>query len=121
MVVTRYYGGIKLGTGGLARAYSGTAREAIEKGKIVEAKQFLRIQITFDYGLIGKIENTITQQNILIADKVYNEKVVFDILVEQNKSDEIIESLVNITANQIIITEMDSQYYLKDGSNIHEL
>ncbi len=121
VVVTRYYGGIKLGTGGLARAYSGTAREAIEKGKIVEAKLFLRIQMVFDYGLIGKIENTLIQQNILVAGKSYNEKVAFDILVEQYKSEEIIESLVNITANQITITEMDSQYYLQDGSNIHEL
>ncbi|KUK72888.1 MAG: Uncharacterized protein XD91_1025 [Clostridiales bacterium 38_11] len=121
VVVTRYFGGIKLGTGGLARAYSGTAREAIGKGKIVEAKQFIQTQLVFDYGLIGKIENTLIHQNIVIADKVYKEKVVFNILVEQKDSDEISESLVNLTAGQITITELGSRYYLQDGAQLHEI
>ncbi|MDP3387986.1 MAG: YigZ family protein [Eubacteriales bacterium] len=121
VVVTRYFGGIKLGTGGLARAYSGTAREAVEMGKIVEARQFLRIQLAFDYGLIGKIENSLTHQSILIADKIYGEKVMFEILVEQDSYDGIIENIINLTAGQIAINELDCRYYLQDGFRIHEI
>lgn len=121
VVVTRYFGGIKLGTGGLARAYSGTAREAIEKGKIVEAKQYVKTRLEFDYGLIGKIENSLTHQKILVADKAFKEKVEFVILVEQDASDEISQSLINLTANQIAITELGCRYYLQDGAAIHEI
>jgi uncharacterized YigZ family protein len=121
VVVTRYYGGIKLGTGGLARAYSGTAREAIEKGKIVEAKQYVKTRLEFDYGLIGKIENALTHQKILVADKAFKEKVEFIILVEQDASDEISRSLVNLTANQIAITELECRHYLQDGAAVHEI
>ena len=121
VVVTRYFGGIKLGTGGLARAYAGAARDAVEKGKIVEAKQFSRIRLGFDYSLIGKIENTLSQKKTLITEKVFDEKVAFVILAEKDEVTELLENLVNLTANQIAATELESQYYLKDGSNIYDI
>lgn len=121
VVVTRYFGGIKLGTGGLARAYAGASRDAVEKGKIVEAKQFIRIKLLFDYSLIGKIENTLSQKKTLIAEKTFDEKVAFVILAEKDEATELLENLVNLTANQIAATELESQYYLKDGNNIYAL
>ena len=67
VVVTRYFGGIKLGAGGLVRAYSKSAKSTLENSLISQKKIFIPIEILFDYSFLGKIQNDISTRNILAS------------------------------------------------------
>jgi len=76
-IVVRYFGGIKLGAGGLIRAYSKSTSEALKQATITQKCETYRFQIIFDYSFIGKLDYYITQNNILVLDKQYDEKVTY--------------------------------------------
>lgn len=76
-IVVRYFGGIKLGAGGLIRAYSKSTSEALKHAVITQKCDTFRFQITFDYSFIGKLDYYISQNNIIILDKQYEEKVTY--------------------------------------------
>lgn len=97
IVVTRYYGGIKLGVGGLVRAYLKGAKIGITSGRIVEKKLFNKVDITFDYSLQGKIENELSKFQCEISKKTYSDKVLFEIYVEKESLENLMELISNIT------------------------
>lgn len=97
IVVTRYYGGIKLGVGGLVRAYLKGAKGGVLSGKIVEKRLFHKVELEFDYNLQGKIENELSKFDCEIENKYYTDKVKFDIYVEKEKLDNLIDLVSNIT------------------------
>ena len=72
--VVRYYGGIKLGAGGLIRAYSGAASSAIQSAKKVEEVALLIYNITYSYDLVGQVESYL-RKNGTIIDTIYDNKV----------------------------------------------
>lgn len=76
-IVVRYFGGIKLGAGGLIRAYSKSTSEALKHAVIMQKCDTFRFQITFDYSFIGKLDYYISQNNIIVLDKQYEEKVTY--------------------------------------------
>lgn len=76
-IVVRYFGGIKLGAGGLIRAYSKSTSEALKHAVITQKCDTFRFQITFDYSFIGKLDYYISQNNIIVLDKQYEEKVTY--------------------------------------------
>jgi len=76
-IVVRYFGGIKLGAGGLIRAYSKSTSEALKHTVITQKCDTFRFQITFDYSFIGKLDYYVSQNNILVLDKQYEEKVTY--------------------------------------------
>ena len=81
LVVTRYFGGIKLGTGGLVRAYSQSARIALEAGKIIERRPFLSFEIKTEYALAGKFQREFERRGHHLKSTVYEEKVALTVLV----------------------------------------
>ena len=83
-VVVRYFGGIKLGTGGLVRAYSSSVQEALQKAMIVEEAIFQKYEIKFSYDLIGKLDNYFRKNNIEVVEKEYEELVRYEFVVEQD-------------------------------------
>ena len=76
-IVVRYFGGIKLGAGGLIRAYSKSTSEALKHTVITQKCDTFRFQITFDYSFIEKLDYYVSQNNILVLDKQYEEKVTY--------------------------------------------
>lgn len=115
VVVTRYFGGVLLGAGGLARAYSKSAKIGLEKGLIVHKKLYHEIYAKIEYTMLGKIENELTKNNFIIKDKTYGESV--DIIVLA--SDEEVERLKNIlndaTSGNVGLSMGQSSYYsIKD-------
>lgn len=70
-VVTRYFGGTLLGTGGLVRAYSGVLKEALEKCETARQHFGVRFQIKADYNAVGKIQHILASRNIAAEDSVY--------------------------------------------------
>jgi uncharacterized YigZ family protein len=85
-IVTRYFGGIKLGAGGLVRAYGKTVLEAINNAKIVEMEEYETYEISFDYPNIKLIENEIRNHNITILNKRFEEKIFYKIAINKNNN-----------------------------------
>src|SRR5690625_91413 len=82
VVITRYFGGVKLGAGGLIRAYSRATVEAIKATGVVKRQLMQTFKVTVDYTLIGRLENEIHQSNYILSHTDYLENVSFHILVD---------------------------------------
>lgn len=80
-VVVRYFGGIKLGTGGLVRAYSSSVQEALQHATLTKSVEFTEYEISFPYDLIGKVDHYLRSHQIEITFTDYNENVLYHILV----------------------------------------
>lgn len=99
IVVTRYFGGILLGTGGLVRAYGKCAKEGILSAEIIEMNIYLTLYIIVDYPLIGKLQYEITNRNHIIINTEYTDLVKFTVYVKLDESDEFINHIINLTNN----------------------
>lgn len=82
VVVTRYFGGIKLGTGGLIRAYGQTASETLDAVGIVERRPLEILRVTVPHGSAGRIENAIRSSAFPLGDVRYGAEVTFELALE---------------------------------------
>lgn len=99
-VVTRYYGGIQLGRGGLIRAYGGTTRQALLAAGIVRMVPAREVAVTVDYVHVGKIQNELLGAGIFIADTEYLENVTFHVQLLQDELEKTRQLLQELTANE---------------------
>lgn len=76
-ITVRYFGGIKLGAGGLIRAYSHSVSEALKAAVLTQKMNTTRYTITFPYDFIGKIDYYFAQNNVHVIDKIYEESVTY--------------------------------------------
>ena len=83
IVVTRYFGGIKLGTGGLVRAYTKGAKVALESAKIITRVLYQTVIISVDYTLLGSLQNQLKLRQYGIRDVVYEDVVHLHVWVEE--------------------------------------
>lgn len=104
-VVTRYFGGIKLGTGGLIRAYSGAVRDAIKAGGRVELRNAIPTIVTISYDQTGKFEYELQSTNFILRDTTYTDKVSYHIDVLEDDYEAFIAFLNRITAGQFELKE----------------
>lgn len=91
VIVVRYFGGIKLGTGGLVRAYSSSVQEALKQATLTQVTTLEEYQIQFSYDLIGKLDHFFRTQNIEIIEKEYDENVTYHFLVSSDISKDLME------------------------------
>lgn len=99
VVVTRYYGGIKLGAGGLIRAYSQGASSAVQSaGRAVEVP-VVPLTVTLDYTFTSKFEHFLGTTDASIVSQDYTDKVSYVIHVKEKGADEIVNTLREITSN----------------------
>lgn len=94
-VVTRYFGGIKLGAGGLIRAYSSCVSEALKEIGIVEVKPQQEVFVTIDYSAVGKMQHFLEEKQYVVKDTEFLADVTFCIMVDDNETfqEEVIELL----------------------------
>lgn len=114
VVVTRYFGGTLLGTGGLVRAYSSSAKEGIKSAGLIERVLHNEIHIIVDYTLSGKVQYEALNNNHIIKDTVYTDKVEYIILCEYNKTEGFKKSIVDVTGGKAVITDGENCYMDKD-------
>lgn len=110
VVVTRYFGGIKLGAGGLIRAYSHTASLGLEATPCLEVKPFCLMEAEMDYSLLGTVENWIRNEGLRTGETAYLDKVTVRLLVEPADCEAISTELTNLTAAQCKITIHKPEY-----------
>lgn len=105
VVVTRYFGGIKLGGGGLIRAYSGAVRDVIYDIGRVELKPAISTTVTINYDLTGKFEYELESTSYLLRDQSYTDKVSYQIDVVASDYDEFIAFLNRTTSGNYDLEE----------------
>ena len=110
IVVVRYFGGIKLGTGGLIRAYGKAAGAAIEAAGITEKSLHCRMAIDLSYVLLGKIENFINTHALPVENKEFSDTVRIIALFPKNRRGDIMKTLTELTAGQAGFTLLDEVY-----------
>ncbi|MDQ0159668.1 YigZ family protein [Alkalibacillus salilacus] len=114
VVVTRYFGGIKLGAGGLIRAYSNATSEAIRAVGAVKRSLMQNVMIQADYGMLGKLENELRTHDYLIDTIDYAEDVTFHVLVPISDAEDFKSWIVNLTSDQVTIKDDETQYIERD-------
>ena len=102
IVVTRYFGGTLLGTGGLVRAYSQSAQAGIMASKVIRKEVGYRVSIDTDYNGIGKLQYVAMQNNIAILDTQYTDKVQMTLLVPMEQTESLLKEVTEATAGQSV-------------------
>lgn len=110
VVVTRYFGGIKLGAGGLIRAYGSTTSQAIKTTGIVKRQLMKGFSITVDYSLLGKLENVLRNSDHLLETINYLESVAFIVFVKVEQDEAFQSWMVDLTNDQADIKRIESKY-----------
>lgn len=89
IIATRYFGGIKLGAGGLVRAYAKTAKLAIQESGIVNYIEKKNYLLDFSYDKVGEVEQIILKNNDDILEKGYNDKVTYKVSLSEKSIEEL--------------------------------
>lgn len=110
VVVTRYFGGIKLGAGGLIRAYGKSVTLGLDVSTIVKKSIFNCYKLDLNYDLLGSFENYLHQKEIRIQNKDYSDIVSFTLLLAQNDSENILKDITNLSAGRIKIEKLEPVY-----------
>jgi len=113
VVVTRYFGGIKLGAGGLVRAYTKGAKIGLEAGKIIEKVMYQEIWVKIDYTQLGKVQNEIMNMGYFIKDTVYEDYVEIIVYSRINEVEDIISRMTDITSATAEL-KLGEEFYLSE-------
>ena len=109
-VVTRYFGGIKLGAGGLIRAYSNTTTEAIHQAGLVQRIKQAILKITVTYALHDPLLYYLKENNLEVAGEEYGVNVETSIYVNETDLEDVKAKLINRFNDQLQITEGDQRF-----------
>ncbi|MGN0268703.1 MAG: YigZ family protein [Lachnospiraceae bacterium] len=116
VVVTRYFGGTLLGTGGLVRAYSGAVKAGLEGSMVITRKLAKQMVVTCDYTWIGKIQYLAAQNHLKTMETEYGETVRSVLLVPVSLSDRFLTEVAEATNGQADVAEQAEVYYAEaDG------
>lgn len=111
VVVTRYFGGTLLGTGGLVRAYSGAVQEGLKNSVVVEKLPGAKMIIETDYNGIGKIQYIAGQMGLHTLDTEYTDKVVMKLLVPDEEIQSLVSQVTERTGGRAVIEKEQDLYY----------
>ena len=124
VIVTRYFGGTELGTGGLVRAYSGATAEVLKNSEIVEVTDARLTEFVIDYGLLPKLQHICMELGIIIYETEYFEKVKISVLITKELSGKFYKELIEMTAGALtessVVREEQVNFYTEAGKVILE-
>lgn len=110
IVVTRYFGGTLLGTGGLVRAYTDAAKEALANCETKRKQRIYPITITTDYADMGKIQYIIETSDVRVVDKQFTDAVVFVLEVPVDLKDTLVAAVTEASSAKAII-DIDDEIF----------
>lgn len=113
VVVTRYFGGTLLGTGGLVRAYTASAKSGLTEAGIVTMTLCNTVEIKADYTLVGRIQYKISSENYILEDTTYGDYVTFKICCRIGDTERFLEDMVDLTDGRIEYSVSEEPKYIK--------
>lgn len=118
VVVTRYFGGTLLGTGGLVRAYSSAVKAGLASSVIITKKQGIKLEITTEYTGLGKIQYILAEKGMTVLDTLYTDKVEMTVLVPARELEGLKAAIMEGTNGRVRMEEGETCYYAEiEGKN----
>lgn len=109
VVVTRYFGGIKLGTGGLVRAYTSSAKLGIIAGEICDVNEMIISNYKIEYSYLSKLQNLAGEGLFQIGNIEYEDVIKIEIIADPEKNTRVQESVSNLTKGLAVLENQRSQ------------
>lgn len=111
IIVTRYFGGTLLGTGGLVRAYQGAAKEGLKNSEITERHDGVMLTYIIDYDLYGKIRKMSENEPFYLMDPEFSDKIKINIAVDKSDSENIIDKVEEMSAAKANLTDRKEIFF----------
>lgn len=111
VVVTRYFGGVLLGTGGLVRAYTDSTQEGINNSDIKKMTLMQRVSVHVDYNSVGKLKYVLASDSIEVVDEIYTDSVQIDIALPVDNISQITDKITDVTSGKATFDLGDISYY----------
>ena len=111
VVVTRYFGGTLLGTGGLIRAYTRSTQEGIRNSQVITKHLGQRLNIRCDHAASGKIQYLTASENIPVLGTEYTDTVTFDLIVPKEQTEWVKKQCMEVSGGKAQIEEMEETYF----------
>ena len=116
VVVTRYFGGVLLGTGGLVRAYSGATKQGLVSSVIITKMCGIKLEIRTDYTGLGKIQYILGQRGIKILNSEYTDSVKLEVILKKDEAKQIEDEITEGTNGQAKLEEKEECWFAEiDG------
>ena len=116
VVVTRYFGGVLLGTGGLVRAYQSAVKEGLLNSRIIEKRTGIRAVLTTDYTIAGKLQYIFDKNKYTVLEAKYDESVTFTLVIPEEEWNRAVKDITEATSGQAgLIKDADCVYGIIDG------
>lgn len=116
VVVTRYFGGVLLGTGGLVRAYSGATKQGLASSVIITKMHGIKLEIRTDYTGLGKIQYILGQRGIKVLNSEYTDSVKLEVVLKKNEATQIEAEITESTNGQAKLEEKEECWFAEiDG------
>ena len=112
VVVTRYFGGTLLGTGGLVRAYTQAVKEGLAHCETGILRKGCELEVTTDYNDVGKLQYYFGQQGIVPMDSIYAENVKFILLIPMENEEKVRKNLTETTCGKVKIEKLKETYFV---------
>ncbi len=119
VVVTRYFGGVLLGTGGLVRAYSRAVQEGLGSSRIIEKQHGISLEVTTDYSGVGRIQYIAGERKLPILDSEYTDKVVLKLLAPFGEADAVLRAVIEGTNGRAKIQKDKELYFAVLDGVVH--
>ena len=117
IVVTRYFGGTLLGTGGLVRAYGKAASEALKNSRVMTKKEGVLLRIRTDYTDVGRLQYLFGQKDIPVYNSEYTDSVMMEVLIEAQELDSLKRDLTECTAGRVIFESEKKVSFAQDDTS----
>ena len=117
-VVTRYFGGVLLGTGGLIRAYTSASKEALDDCLTGELVEGVHAYLDADYNYVGKIQHLCIQDDITVVNTEYSDNVIFELMMEKQVRQKFEKALTEMSSGSIGLREIKEVKMYRDGRGI---
>ena len=115
IIVTRYFGGVLLGTGGLVRAYTDSSALAVdtakEEGRLVNMRLLLKADIKADYTLSGKVQYTLAGMDVKVFETIYEDSVIFKVGIPADEADKVLDKITDVTNAKVLIERGETEYF----------
>lgn len=113
-VVTRYFGGIKLGKGGLVRAYSKGASAALEASEVIWRTLYKVVAVKVDYTLLGMMQNQLKLDGYALRNINYADNVIFEVYVENNQTEDFLAKVMDWCNARVETQIIDEEYLIEE-------